>query len=71
MHELLDGGTHGAKPMLVFLEDDARQRQSPRGHAGETDLLNVEVDVQQVRVVHLCHIVVIGVVPEDGHHRPA
>ena len=71
MHELLDGSTHGAKSMLGFLKDDARQRHSSRGHAGESDLLNVEVDVQQVCVVHLRHIVVIGVVPEDGHHRPA
>ena len=61
-HERLEGG----ELVLLLVEDDAREGLAAARHAGEGDLLQVVVAVEDPSVVDLGDVVVVCVVPEHG-----
>ena len=64
---LLEERAQRRQARALVLEHDLGERHAPRGEPGQRDLLQVEVAIDEVRVVHLGHVVVVGVVPEERH----
>jgi hypothetical protein len=58
-----------AEPVALLVEHDAREQRAARGHPRQRDLAQIEVRVLDPEVVHLGHVVVVGVVPEERHDR--
>lgn len=68
-HEVREQRADRAETLALFVEHDPRHHLPTRRHAREPDLLQVEVLVQHVQVVHLRDVVVVRVVPEERHDR--
>jgi hypothetical protein len=70
LEHLRERAAQGAEAMALLVEHDARDRNAPRREGSERDLLQIEVAIDEVRVMDLADVVVVPVIPEHRYDRP-